>query len=156
MELPKSFIDIEGQFVLFRNLTYGKNALGIWNLCIIPNCAPHSWHGKGCYNIWKGYQWIIITSSCMSMKLWLRNGECVDCSIMFPSPRVICPLSVIMTWRTTTTMPNINFTNRSGSVNGTTAKSGGASPSTNGQGPLSTFNPFVDFFWKLWKNHKGV
>jgi hypothetical protein len=36
--------------------------------------------------------------------------------------------------------------NGNGSVSCTTAKSGGASPSTNGQGPLLTFNPFVDFF----------
>ncbi len=48
-------------------------------------------------------------------------------------------------------MPNINFANRSGSVNGTIAKSGGVSPSINGQGPLSTFNTFVDFFLKIVK-----
>ncbi len=68
----------------------------------------------------------------MPMKLLLRNGECVDCLIMFPSPRVICPLIVNMTSNTTMTMPNINLVNGSGSVNGTIAKSGGASPSING------------------------
>jgi len=43
-------------------------------------------------------------------------------------------------------MLNINLVNGSGSVNGTTAKSGGVSPSTNGQRPILTFNLFVEFF----------
>lgn len=45
----------------------------------------------------------------MPMKLLLRNGEYVDCLIMFPSPRVICPLIIIMTSNTTMTMLNINL-----------------------------------------------
>jgi len=43
-------------------------------------------------------------------------------------------------------MLNINLVDGNGNVNGTTTKSGGVSRSTNRQGPILTFNPFVEFF----------
>lgn len=74
---------------------------------------------------------------------------------MFPSSMVICHLNVIMTSGITMTMPNINLANGSGNFSGTISKSGGASPSTNGQGPLLTFNLFVDFFENCEEITKG-
>jgi hypothetical protein len=48
--------------------------------------------------------------------------------------------------KTTTITPNNNLVNGNKNTSDISIKSGGASPSTNGQGPKATFNHVMEFF----------
>ncbi len=54
--------------------------------------------------------------------------------------------NVVMLSKTTTITPNNNLVNGNKNTSDISIKSGGASPSTNGQGPKATFNHVMEFF----------
>jgi hypothetical protein len=74
--------------ISFKELTIGV----LCNKCVLHNYSHFLWHGTlGCFNILKGYQWMIIMNLSVPMKLKLRSGDCIGHSIMFPSPKLLWP-----------------------------------------------------------------
>jgi hypothetical protein len=122
----------------------------ICNKCIIPNYSHPSWHGKVCFNIWKGRLWTIIMSLGMPMKFNLKSDGYIGPPIMTRSLGGLWPTSGA------TTTFNVSLASGSRSANGSgatesggTTRGGGARASINARGPLPTFNQVVEFFHEL-------
>jgi len=85
MESPKGPVDIRGWLAPLSSMISSRNltASVICNKCIIPNYSHPSWHGRVCFNIWKGHLWMIIMNSNMPMRFKLRSGNYIGLQIMF-------------------------------------------------------------------------
>jgi hypothetical protein len=85
MEPPKGPIIIWGRLATLSCMISSKNltASVICNKCVIPNYSHLSWHGKVYFNIWRGHLWMIIMSSCVTMRFELKIGHYIGLPIMF-------------------------------------------------------------------------
>jgi hypothetical protein len=96
MEPPKGPINIQGQLAPLSWMISSKSLIVgvICSKCVIPNCSHPSWHGKVCFNIWKGYLWMTIMNLDVPIRFKLRSGGYIGLPIMFLSLRELLPQAV--------------------------------------------------------------
>jgi hypothetical protein len=87
MEPLKGHVDIQGRLAPLSWMISSKSLIVgvICNKYVIPNCSHLSWHGRVCFNIWKGHLWMTIMNSNVPMKFRLKSGGYIGLPIMFLS-----------------------------------------------------------------------
>jgi hypothetical protein len=93
MEPPKGPVNIQGWLEPLSWMISCKSLIVgvICNKCVIPSCSHLSWHGRVCFNIWKGRLWMIIMNSRVPMRFKLRSGGYIGLLIMFLSLQELWP-----------------------------------------------------------------
>jgi hypothetical protein len=89
-------VDIQGQLApLSWVISSNSLIVGvICSKCVIPDYSHLSWHGKVCFNIWRGYLWMTIMNLNVPMKFKLRSGSYIGLPIMFLSLGELLPQAV--------------------------------------------------------------
>lgn len=83
---------------------------------------------KGFSNIWGGCQWTTTTNSFSPMKFKFKIGECISHPIMFPSPRVLWPPSVVIISNTIVTIFSNSLTSENENASTIIIQSGAHHP----------------------------
>ncbi len=93
IEPPKGPINIWGRLEPLSWVISSRSLIVsvICSKCVIPSCSHLSWHGRVCFNIWKGCLWMTIMNSGVPMRFRLKSGSYIGLPIMFLSLRKLWP-----------------------------------------------------------------
>ncbi len=119
----------------------------ICNKCIIPNYSHPSWHGRVCFNSWKGHDYHEFKRAheIQIEKWWLYWSP----DYVSITKGIMAPSGVTTTLGISSTSGSKNASGNGTTESGGTTKGGGLGASISTQGPFPIFNIVVEFFHEL-------